>query len=207
VKERRTPELVDPKKLSRRDRYQLFTSVLVPRPIGWISSWGEDGGPNLAPYSFFNALSSHPPTVGVSIGKRGAGLKDTLVNLRARGAFCVNIVTEEFLEAMNETSAEVEPSVDEFELAGLLAVSSDRVDAPYVDGCKVVLECEVQQEVDLLGTPNTLFIAEVVRFQIDQELPRVEGTIAVDPEALRAVGRLGGASYVLPGAIRLIPRP
>ena len=200
-------ELVDPGELTSRDRYQLFTSLVVPRPIGWISSWGEDGGANLAPYSFFNALSSHPPTVGVSIGKRGTGQKDTLFNLRARGAFCVNIVTEELLEAMNETSAEVEPHVDEFELAGLRAATSERVDAPYVDGCKVVLECEVQQEVDLPGTPNTLFIAEVVGFRIDAELPRVEGTIAVDPEALRAVGRLGGAAYVLPGIIRLIPRP
>ena len=97
----------DPATLSGQERYQLLTSLVVPRPIGWISTWSAEGVANLAPFSFFAALAASPMLVGVSVGHRPQGPKDTLVNVRARGAFCVNVVTAPLLEAMNATSAEV----------------------------------------------------------------------------------------------------
>ncbi len=199
--------LIDPSTVTARERYQLMTSLVVPRPIGWISTWSEHGIANLAPFSYFGALSVTPMLVGVSIGHRRSGLKDTLVNLRSRGAFCVNVVSEDLLEAMNATSAEVDADVDEFELAGLTAVSSDRVDAPYVEGGPAILECEVRQEVDLGGAPNTLVIGEVVGVRVDASLPFEDDTLTVSPESLRPVGRLAGASYALPGVVKRIPRP
>ena len=87
-----------------------LNAIVVPRPIGWISTWGVNDEPNLAPFSYFNALASTPMLVGVSIGHRSSGPKDTLVNIRDRRAFCVNIVTEPFLNAMNSTSADVAPA-------------------------------------------------------------------------------------------------
>jgi flavin reductase (DIM6/NTAB) family NADH-FMN oxidoreductase RutF len=91
--------LIDPSEISARDRYQLITSLVVPRPIGWISTWDASGHVNLAPYSFFNAILASPMLVAVSIGQRKGTLKDTLLNLRSHGDFCVNVVTEPLLEA------------------------------------------------------------------------------------------------------------
>ena len=199
--------LIDPSTVTARERYELMTSLVVPRPIGWISTWSENGVANLAPFSYFGALSVTPMLVGVSIGHRKTGPKDSLANLRSRGAFCVNVVSKPFLEAMNATSAEVGPDVDEFELAGLTAAASERVDAPYVEGGPAILECEVRKEVDLDGAPNTLVIAEVVGVRIDASLPLEDGTLTVDPESLKPVGRLAGGSYALPGVVKRIPRP
>jgi flavin reductase (DIM6/NTAB) family NADH-FMN oxidoreductase RutF len=200
------PVAIGPGDLSGRDRYRLLTSLVVPRPIGWASTWSESGAANLAPFSYFAALSATPALVGISIGSRGDHPKDTLVNVRATGALCVNVVTERQLEVMNATSAEVEPDVDEFTLAGLEPVPSARVNAPYVAGCPAVLECEVRKEVKLDSSRNTLIIAEVVGVLVDPALMPREG-YAIDPERLRPVGRLGGTGYMLPGAFREIPRP
>ncbi len=198
---------IDPDEISGRDRYQLLTSLVVPRPIGWISTWGVNEQPNLAPFSYFNAFSSTPMLVGVSIGVRPSGLKDTLVNIRRRRAFCVNVVTEPFLNAMNATSANVAPDVDEFTLAGLEAVPSKRVSAPYVHGCPAVMECELHQEVSLGDSDNTLMIGRVVGLHLDPELERIEGTSAIDSNALRPIGRLSGANYAPLGPVISIPRP
>jgi flavin reductase (DIM6/NTAB) family NADH-FMN oxidoreductase RutF len=198
---------LDPASLTRAQRYQLLTSLVVPRPIGWISTWSGDGVANLAPYSYFAALAASPMLVGVSVGHRPEGPKDTLVNIRARGAFCVNVVSEAHLEAMNATSAEVPFGVDEFGLAGLGRAVSRVVDAPYVATAPAVLECRATQEVELLGAPNTLVIGQVMGVLVDEVLPLVEGTLSVDPGALRPVGRLWGSAYAMPGEIRIVPRP
>lgn len=189
------------------ERYHLLASLVVPRPIGWISTWGEDGVSNLAPFSYFAAISAAPMLVSVSIGDRGGGSKDTLTNLRRRGELCVNVATEELLVAMNESSASVPPGVDEFELAGLGRAESERVDAPFVADCPAVLECRVRQEVDLGGAPNTLVIAEVVGVRLSEELDFEEGTMLVRPELLRPVGRLGGSAYAVVREVERIVRP
>lgn len=180
--------------------------MVVPRPIAWVSTWGPNDVPNLAPFSYFAALSSSPALVGVSVGARGDGAKDTLTNIRARGGFCVNVVSEPYLEAMNATSAEVAPDVSEFELAELGVDRSGRVDAPYVRGCPAVLECAPRQEVALPGSRNVLVVAEVVGVLLEAEAAPSEG-YAVDPRVLKPVGRLGGIAYALPRKVREIPRP
>ena len=144
--------------------------------------------------------------VGVSIGMRRDQPKDSIVNIRARGAFCVNVVTDDLLEAMNETSASVPPEVDEFDLAGLTRVPSDRVDAPFVGEAAAVLECIVRQEVEL-DAPNALVVAEVVGVRLDRSLPMEDGTMIVAPEALRLVGRLGGPTYAVATDLRRLSRP
>lgn len=198
---------IDPDAVDARTRYHLLTSLVVPRPIGWLGTFGPDRVPNLAPFSYFAALSASPMLVGVSVGHRRGAPKDTLVNLRARRAFCVHVVTTDFLEAMNATSADVAPDVDEFGLADLPMAVSDLVDAPYVPSCPAVLECRVRQEVDLGEAPNTFVIGRVVGVRLSEDLPFVEGTSAVDPEALRPVGRLWGPTYAMPGTVRTLPRP
>ncbi len=189
-----------------RERYQLLTSLVVPRPIGWVSTRGASGVPNVAPFSFFSAVAASPMLVSLSIGRRGGVAKDSLRNILDQGAFCVNVVTEGQLEAMNRTAAGLPPEGDEFALAGLSVAQAETVDAPYVADCPAVLECELHKHVDL-GEAGGLVLGEVKGVRVDAKLPIVEGSAFVDSEGLRPVGRLWGSTYTLLGEIRVLPRP
>lgn len=189
-----------------RERYQLLTSLVVPRPIGWVSTRSGSGVLNVAPFSFFSAVAASPMLVSLSIGKRGGVAKDSLRNILDQGAFCVNVVTEAQLEAMNRTAASLPPEVDEFAFAGLPAAEAETVDAPYVANCPAVLECELFKHLDL-GDAGGLVLGEVKGVRLDPELHIVEGSAFVDSEGLRPVGRLCGFAYTLLGEIRVLPRP
>ncbi len=193
--------------LERRQRYQLLTSLVVPRPIGWLSTESRQGVPNLAPFSYFTALADTPMLVGVSIGHRRDGPKDSLVNIRETHAFCVNVVTVPFLEAMNLTSGDHPPEIDEFKLAGLPVARATTVSAPFVESCPAVMECRLFREIDLGGARNTLVIGEVLAARLSSDLNWVPGTRYLDTASLQPVGRLWGGAYMMPGEIRVIPRP
>ena len=148
-----------------------FNAIVGPRPIGWISSQDEEGGLNLAPYSFFNAFNYIPPIVGFS----SIGRKDTLNNIEATGEFVWNLVTRPLAEAMNQSCAAVAPDVNEFSLAGLTPVSSTIVRPPRVGESPVSFECKLTQIVQLRNTAGTaveswLVLGEVVGVHIDKSL-------------------------------------
>lgn len=199
--------LLDTAGLSGRERYQLLTSLVVPRPIAWISTWSAEGRANLAPFSYFAALAATPMLIGVSVGHRGGAPKDTLRNVRERGGFCVNVVTEPQLRAMNETSGEWGPDTDEFERAGLPRKAADATDAPYVADAPAVLECRLFKEVELGEAPNTLVIGEVLRVRLADGAPLIPGSCFVDSVALQPVGRLWGDLYASLGETPALPRP
>jgi flavin reductase (DIM6/NTAB) family NADH-FMN oxidoreductase RutF len=189
------------------ERYQLLTSLIIPRPIAWISSRSASGHRNLAPFSYFAVLSPSPMLIGVSISERGAGLKDSAANILETGVFCVNIAAERHITAMNTTAGDHPPEVDEFEVAGLTAVEGDLVDVPYVAGCPAVLECRLFRQVDLAPAQTSFLIGEVVAVHLSPELAFTSGTMLVDPESLTPVARLGGNLYSLLGEIREVARP
>lgn len=193
--------------LTGRERYQLLTSLVVPRPIAWVSTRSPEGRRNLAPFSYYAALSASPFLVGVSVGHRGGAPKDTLRNVRETGAFCVNVVTAGQLREMNETSGEFPPEVDEFERTGLESAEAESVDAPYVAGCPAVLECRLFKEVELGEAPNTLLVGEVLAVRLSDELRTREGTWFVDTESLDPVARLWGDLYARVGETPALPRP
>lgn len=174
------------------DPYKLTTGLIVPRPIGWIGSISADGIPNLAPYSFFNAVSGRPPMFVFSPGR--GGRKDTLANVREVDEFTINVVTEEVAALMNATSATHPAEVDEFEAAGLTAVPSVSIRPPMVGECRANIECIVNQIIDI-GHPehgNSLVIGEAVEFHVDDTL--LDGT-RVDQAELKAIGRHAGNTY------------
>ena len=146
-----------------------FKALVAPRPIGWISTVSSEGIPNLAPYSFFNAVGDSPPMIAFSSN----GRKDSLVNAEATGEFVWNMATRALAEAMNSSSASVSPETDEFGLAGLETASSRLVAPPRVAASPAALECRVVQIVrlhDLEGreTSNLLVIGQVVGVHIDR---------------------------------------
>jgi flavin reductase (DIM6/NTAB) family NADH-FMN oxidoreductase RutF len=132
--------------------------------------------------------------VGVSIGSRRGSPKDTLTNIRDSGAFCINVVTEDYLSAMNESAGEHPPEVDEFEVAGVHTAEARLVRAPYVSGCPAVFECRAYKEVDLGAETNVLVVGEVVGVRLSSVLSFMPGTHLVDPADLRPAprGRGGG---------------
>ena len=133
-------------------RYNPFKSLAVPRPIGWISTLSKDGVVNLAPYSFFNALSHNPAYVVFSAGRRTDGsIKDSVINAEETGEFVFNMATWDLREQMNVTGWIEEPGVDEMAKAGLTPAPSRKVKPPRVAESPVHFECLYHQTVVLPG--------------------------------------------------------
>ncbi len=181
---------------SPKDLYKLMIGMVVPRPIAWVSTVSEDGTNNLAPYSFFNAISGDPPVVCFAPSRKPAGdnKKDTLRNLESSGVFVVNIVSEHLAQAMNQSAADVPPEVDEFALAGVSVEAATMIQAPMVKEALAKMECRVRQIIPLGDRPTSgiLVLGDVLCFHF------VEGLVdnfKVDPAMLNAVGRMGGTSY------------
>lgn len=166
-----------------------FKAIVAPRPVGWISTLSADGRPNLAPYSFFNAVGDTPPMVAFS----SSGAKHSVENAEATGEFVCNLATRALDEAMNATSAVVPEEVDEFTLAGLEPAPSRIVAPPRVAASPAALECRLLQVIDLVdldgvSTGNRLAIGQVVGVHIDRAYLR-DGLF--DTAAAGAIARAG----------------
>jgi flavin reductase (DIM6/NTAB) family NADH-FMN oxidoreductase RutF len=180
---------IDPAEHSDEDNYKLLTNLIVPRPIAWVTTVGKTGVVNLAPYSFFNAVSSDPPCVVVSIGLRADGAaKDTGANIELNHEFVVNMVTEDLLSAMNVSAADFPADQSEAIAANLPLAASLRIGAPRLTDAQVSLECKWVQSV-AVGS-NTLVIGEIVMFHIADQL--LGSRLHIDGFA--PLGRLGSPS-------------
>lgn len=168
--------------------YRTLTSLVVPRPIGWISTVGADGRDNLAPFSYFNAVSSRPPVVLFSAGQRDGRPKDSARFALETGEFVANLVTEGLIEVMDATSAPVDGS--EFDAVGIERAPARIVEPPRVADALACLECTVVDSVELEA--NTVVFGEVGHVHVDESL-LTDGK--VDTRKVDAVGRLGGPFY------------
>ena len=183
---------IDLTDMRQRDLHHILTSAIVPRPIAWVSTVGEDGIFNLAPFSAYCVVCIKPPMVGFHIGTtRDGKQKDTLRNIQATKDFVLNLVTEDLAEAMNITSAPYPPEVDEFKEAGLMAVPADLVKSPMVAQSPVNLECRLYKTLEFgeEKTTSSFVVGEILRIHIKDELYVNE---AIDMTKLKAIGRLGG---------------
>jgi flavin reductase (DIM6/NTAB) family NADH-FMN oxidoreductase RutF len=187
----------DPANHSPNDIYKLMVGSIVPRPIALVSTVDDGGVRNLAPFSYFTACSSNPPVVVFCPMLRPVPplAKDTLCNILATREFVVNIVSEEFAERMNATSAQVLPEVDEFELSGLTPIASERIKPARVAESHIHMECRLLQVVQVSDQPGggSLVLGEVLRFHVRHDL--VEN-FRIDPDKLHAIGRMAGSTYV-----------
>jgi flavin reductase (DIM6/NTAB) family NADH-FMN oxidoreductase RutF len=188
--------IVDPQHCQPEDVYRLMIGAIVPRPIAFVSTISAEGVYNLAPFSFFTGISANPPAICFSpMTRTGGGRKDTLRNIADTREFVVNAVSEEIAAQMNVCSGEYAPGVDEFAVSGLTPAPSDLVTPPRVKESRVSMECRLIEIVEVSARPlgGSLVIGEIVKFHLDDGCVQ---DFKIDPDRLRAIGRMGGPSYI-----------
>jgi flavin reductase (DIM6/NTAB) family NADH-FMN oxidoreductase RutF len=191
----------DPQVIDSAAMYMLLIGSVVPRPIAWVSSVDADGVRNLAPFSYFMAITHDPPTIAFSSGPRGAdvgggirGKKDTLHNVEVTREFVVNVVDDALAEAMNVTSGDYAADVDEFARAGLATAPGVKVRVPRVAAAPVSMECRLAQIIPVGNLPHHLIVGEIVHVHVRDDVFD-PATGRLDMHRLKPVGRLAGHLY------------
>lgn len=184
----------DPQNLDRHKLHDLLPGSLSPLPIAFISTVGEDGTFNAAPFSFVAPVSVKPPVLCVSFGLKKGLKKDTVRNIEYCGDFVVNIVNNYILKQAIQASSNYPAGVDEIREIGLTAIPSERVKAPRIAESPVNLECKVMFSLELsegLNLQKVVF-GEVVLFHVKDDLT-LDG--AIQPALLKPIARLGMNLY------------
>ncbi len=191
---------IDPETLKARQVHDLLTGAISPLPIALISTVGENGVNNAAPYSLTVPVSWKPPMVCVSIGFKKGEKKHTLRNLQFTRDFVINIMDEGYLKPTLRTSADHPVTVDKIKEVGLTAIASDKVKAPRIAEAQISIECRLVQELQF-GKGDDLrsvVFGEVILVHVKDPV-WVNGQI--EPTLLRAVGRLGNGLYCRTGGV------
>ncbi|WP_260471931.1 flavin reductase family protein [Bacillus salinus] len=186
----------------------MLSSAVIPRPIALVTSESDEGIVNAAPFSFFNVLTSSPPLISISIGRRNGDIvKDTAKNILSKKEFVVHIIDETLVPQMNDTSYEYPSNISEVEQVGFTLIESKNIQVPAIGEAKVRLECILHESIPL-GTAEQyncdLIIGEVVMFHIDEDTHENGKVLA---EKLNTVGRLGRAEYARMKDVFSLPRP
>ena len=187
--------LLDVRDLDTRAAYRLLIGSVVPRAIAWVSTVSADGDVNLAPFSFFTAITASPPSLCFAPIRRAGVLKDTRANIEATGEFVVNAAVAPLAEQVNGSSRELPPGESEVEYVGLHTAPSVKVRPPRLAESPVNLECRVHQIVPIGSGPiaANLVIGEVLALHVADHVLDDRGR--VDPRKLRTIARLGGDWY------------
>ena len=197
---------IDPNNPGVYNMHELGASLIVPRPVAWVSTVGPDGTFNAAPYSAFARVSTRPFIVCVSIARRRGEKKDTLKNIEFVEDFVINIVNDELAQAMNKTAADFPYGVDEIKKGGLTAVAGEMVKSPRIGEAPASFECKLERIIELgqPGSGNSLVLGEVVMIHVKDYLVK-DGVVC--PEDLKPLGRLGGDLYCHINDIFAMKRP
>ena len=187
-----------------------FKACVVPRPIGWITSQDAAGNLNLAPFSFFNAVSDIPPMVMFSISNKHEGVreKDSLKNVEATKEFVCNIATWDLREQVNLSSGEFQSHENEIEITGLETVPSRLVKPPRIKASPIHLECKYYKSIQLPVKneqySNRMILGEVIGIHIADEV-LVNGK--VDISKVKPIARLGYFDFAVVLETFEMPRP
>ena len=187
----------DISKLSSSSRYSILTSLVVPRPIAFVTTINENDVVNAAPFSYFNLMGNDPPIVALGIGKdesRKYGLKDTGYNIQKTREFVINIVNEDIIEKVNLTSIDFPPEMDESEIAGFTKLPSVRVKPPRIKESVSNFECRHLSTIEIGN--NRVVIGEIIYLHIDEKyVTSRENDHYVLTELIRPVGRMHGRDF------------
>lgn len=198
----------DPAKLGVPFTYKLMIDAIVPRPIALVSTQNDDGVVNLAPFSYFNAVGTHPASLSIAIARKRDGTrKDTLINIQQNRHFVVNSFNQWFVDKAHQAAADYPYGVDEMSVVGLTPAPSVRVKPPRVTEAAVQMECELYNSMEVgdggAGS-TTLIVGKILLIHVREDL--FKGG-RIDPVAYQPLARLGGDSYARIGDIFDLPRP
>ena len=196
-----------PEEISERDNYKFMIGSIIPRPIALITSVSDDEVLNIAPFSYFNIVTSNPPIVSVAFQRKNGDLKDTARNILAKKEAVIHVVDTNNVDNANETAANLAADESEFDRTNFTLIPSTTVDIPSLKETKIRFEVELHEHVALEndGVPSAdLLLLKIKQYHIDDELYH-EGRI--DPVGLAAVSRLAGHDYAEIGRIFTIARP
>ncbi|KAJ7484327.1 hypothetical protein FB451DRAFT_1232117 [Mycena latifolia] len=188
--------------------YALCISGITPRPIAFVSTISENGSENLAPFSWFNQVSTNPPVISVSCTGTPRH-KDTANNIKATKGFTVNIISEPWIAQANSCSIDAPPGVSEWALSGLTQEPSISVKPARVKESAFALECELLQNIEIKNAAGVvtanLILGSVKYIHVRRAVLNERGV--VDPAKLKPIGRMGDTTYVKIGDGFRIPRP
>lgn len=197
---------IDAAALDPEAAYKLVSSLVVPRPIAWVTTLSPGGAVNLAPFSAFTFVSHDPPMVGINVGRKAGVLKDTGTNIHARGEFVVNIADETMLHALHESAVEHAPEVSEAGLLGLATSPCLSVATPRLADVPASLECRFHRAVRFGNSGSEFIVGEILHIHLRDGLAE-NGRI--DTRKLRPICRLAGPNYATLGEVvtlRDLPR-
>lgn len=178
--------------LSKSDTYKLLASTVMPRPIAWITTQAENGTVNAAPFSFFNVVSSDPPLLAVCFSAApDRDFKDTLVYIREKKEFVVQMISRELAEAMNITATNTPRGDDELQLAGLHTAPSVAIKTPRIAEAPVAFECKEYQVIEPGGS-SIILLGRVVHMHVREDVFSNRERLYIDPHKLDLIGRMAG---------------
>ncbi len=203
--------LLDLSALDPKHIHPILTQTVIPRPVAWVLSKNPGDDFNFAPYSFFTVISSKPPILMLSAGKKpnDGTAKDTSVNIEARKQFVVHIGSRRHAQAVTESSRHLDHGESELDTLDLKLVQEEGWPMPRVDDCPVALYCELREIIEMGETPQALVFGDIKQVFVDDKVARIneQGHFVFDAKEIDPVARLGGSEYGTLGEILNVPRP
>lgn len=193
--------------LTQRENYKLLIGSIIPRPVALVTTESSTGVLNIAPFSFFNIVSSDPAIVSIAIQRKNGAEKDTARNFREKGQGVIHILDEENVHEANQTAAALEPHESELSVADFEVVPSESIQTPALKEAKIRLEVTVHDRIEIKKAQQVtadLFLLKVKKYVIAESVYE-EGKI--DPEKLAPISRLAGHDYSKLGEIFTLIRP
>ncbi|CAA0119567.1 Uncharacterised protein [BD1-7 clade bacterium] len=202
--------LINVSELSSNQVYHTITQTLIPRPIAWVLTENSTGGDfNLAPFSYFTAVSSDPALLMLSVGMKDDHTpKDTRVNIKSNSHFVVHIPHAEQAECVTQSAASLEYGDSEIERQEIELSEFGDFPLPRLTSCKVAFGCELYESLQLGGAPQELIFGKITHVYISDDVAYQEGQrLTVDAASIDPLARLGGSEYWVNGAAIKIRRP
>ncbi|MCS5564449.1 flavin reductase family protein [Marinobacter sp.] len=202
---------IDFEGMNPTDAYHTLTQTVIPRPVAWVLSENPQGDYNLAPFSFFTPITSNPPLLMFSVGRKPTdnAFKDTRVNIEERRDFVVHIAHRELAGAMTETSRTLPHGESELANLGLELTELEGSRLPRLKDCHVALACELYDIKEIGAAPQSLVFGRIKGVYVSDDAVHHDdkNRLKVDGAKIDPLGRLGGSEYVTFGDVLKIPRP
>ncbi|MCG9579542.1 flavin reductase family protein [Vibrio tubiashii] len=189
--------------------YHLMTQTVIPRPIAWVLTDSEQDNYNLAPFSYFTAVSSNPPLLMFSVGKKPSGeVKDTTRNVLETGKMVIHIAHHDSAHDVTQTAATLEHGESEIEATGIELTDFDGFDLPRVKDCPIAFACKLYEVKEIGETPQSLIFAEIEKVYIAPEvIGERSDRLVVDALKVNPLSRLGGSQYATLDNVFSVARP